>query len=318
MPNAADAARARFRQDVERLAGVVDARRLGIAVSGGADSMALLWLAHGAFPSHVAAATVDHGLRPEAADEAAMVARWCAAHGVPHATLRPAVPIAGNLQSEARAARYALLDGWATAQGIDWIMTAHHADDQLETLLMRLNRGSGVAGLAGVRARNGRVLRPLLGWRKAELLAIATAQGLPVAHDPSNADPRFDRVAMRQALQHASWLDVPAAARSAAALAEAEEALAWTARHLADRITPSGDAWHLDMDGLPRELARRLFLAALAEADPALRPRGDAVDVVIAAATTGGKASIGDWLVMGGRPWRLYAAPPRRTTLRPD
>jgi len=280
--------------------------------------MALLWLAHGAFPGHVAAATVDHGLRPEAADEAAMVARWCAAQGVPHATLRPAVPIAGNIQSEARAARYALLGQWASAQGIDWIMTAHHADDQLETLMMRLNRGAGVAGLAGVRARNGHVLRPLLGWRKAELLAIATAQELPVAHDPSNADTRFDRVAMRQALEHASWLDVPAAARSAAALAEAEEALAWAAHHLADRITRSGDVWHLDMDGLPRELARRLFLAALAEADPALRPRGDAVDAAIAAATTGGKVSIGDWLVMGGRPWRLYAAPPRRTAVRPD
>ena len=145
---------ARFREAVERLSGRQADAQFGIAVSGGPDSMALLWLALNAFPGRVMAATVDHGLRPEAADEAAMVAAFCARHGVPHATLRPARPITGNIQSQARTARYALLDQWRMDNGVGWLMTAHHAGDQIETMLMRLNRGAGVGGLAGVRARN--------------------------------------------------------------------------------------------------------------------------------------------------------------------
>ena len=96
------------------------------------------------------AATVDHGLRPDAADEAAEVARVCAMLGVPHATLAVTVP-EGNVQNEARTARYAALAEWMARQGLAALLTAHHADDQAETLLLRLNRASGVAGLAGVR-----------------------------------------------------------------------------------------------------------------------------------------------------------------------
>jgi tRNA(Ile)-lysidine synthase len=143
-----------------------------VAVSGGPDSLALLLLAHAAMPGLVEAATVDHGLRSESADEAAFVAEICGKLGVPHATLKVTVG-AGNLQAEARAARYAALAGWMAERGLAALATAHHADDQAETLILRLNRGSGVAGLAGVRAR-GLVpgtrlplLRPLLGWRRA-------------------------------------------------------------------------------------------------------------------------------------------------------
>ncbi len=139
--------------------------RFGIAVSGGPDSMALLDLAVQAWPGRVAAATLDHGLRAESAAEAAMVARWCAQRRVPHATLAPETAVSGNIQDWARRQRYAQLEAWRAGAGLDWILTAHHADDQLETLLMRLNRGSGVGGLAGVRARAGRVLRWLQGRR---------------------------------------------------------------------------------------------------------------------------------------------------------
>lgn len=306
---------ARLIASVRALVGAdADWARLGIAVSGGPDSMALLALAVDAFPARVAAITVDHGMRAASADEAAMVANWCAGRGIDHAILTPAAPPVGNLQSWARTQRYALIDQWRAACGIDWIMTAHHADDQLETLLMRLNRGSGVAGLAGVRSRSGRVIRPLLGERKADLLAFAHARGLPYALDPSNADPRFDRAVLRAALADASWLDAAAAARSAAALAQAHEALEWTVDALAaSHVRASGAGWALDRTDLPREYLRRLVLVMLDRIDPTGGvPRGDTLDRAIAMAMTGRQASLGACLLRGGTPWTLVPAPARQ------
>ncbi|WP_260924487.1 tRNA lysidine(34) synthetase TilS [Novosphingobium sp. 9] len=209
--------------------------KLAVAISGGPDSTALLLLAHAALPGRVEAATVDHGLRAASADEAADVAALCERLGVPHRTLRVTVA-PGNVQSEARAARYAALADWIEDRRLAVLTTAHHADDQAETLLMRLNRASGVAGLAGTRAqgvvpgtKDLGLLRPLLGWRRADLAQVVTAAGVAAAQDPSNADPRFDRVRMRQALKDADWLDITAVAQSAAHLAEADEALEWMA-----------------------------------------------------------------------------------------
>lgn len=191
----------------------------------------MLLLAHAAFPGEIEAATVDHRLRPDSAGEAALVARLCAERGIPHAVLAVTVP-PGNVQDQARHARYAALEAWMEARRLCALLTAHHMDDQAETLLMRLNRGSGVRGLAGVRARTrvpgGRhlLLRPLLGWRRGELAQVVLASGVRAADDPSNHDPRFDRVRVRQALAEAPWLDVAGLARSAALLAAAEEAVA--------------------------------------------------------------------------------------------
>jgi tRNA(Ile)-lysidine synthase len=311
----AETLRADFRSETLRLTGGNPTVRYGVAVSGGPDSMALLALAASALAGRVEAVTVDHGLRPESGEEAAMVARWCGDAGVPHETLTPDAPVAGNVQAWARAMRYRVMEAWRAARGIDWIMTAHHADDQAETLLMRLNRGSGVAGLAGVRARSGRVVRPLLGQRKAALLAFARAQGLPFVDDPSNRDPRFDRAAMRQSLQGSGWIDAPALARSAAALAEAEEAIGWSVAALADAHVrqAEGGGWGLDRTDLPREYLRRLVLHMLALAEPeGAPPRGEALDHAVAQALAGGKASLGRWLLEGGPTWHLRAAPPRR------
>ena len=285
--------------------------RFGVAVSGGPDSMALLYLAARAFPGRVAAVTVDHGLRAESAGEATMVARWCAGQGIAHATLAPDAPVTGNVQAWARAMRYRLIEQWRVRQGLDWIMTAHHADDQLETLLMRLNRGSGVGGLAGVRAQSGRVIRPLLGERKAVLQALADAQGLPHAQDPSNIDLRFDRVYLRRALADAPWLDAEAASRSAAALAEAEAAIAWSVAQLAEaHVQAEGEGWRLERADLPREYLRRLVLHMLMLAG-APSPRGDSLDHAMAQAAAGRQGSLGDWLLRGGESWTLYPAPAR-------
>lgn len=184
-------------------------------------------LAHTTLPGRVEAATVDHGLRPESAAEAAAVGAVCASLEVPHRTLRVKVA-AGNLQAEARAARYAALGQWLGERRLEALATAHHAEDQAETLLMRLNRGSGLSGLAGVRAvtnvpgADHRLVRPLLTWSKAELEAVALAAELQPSFDPSNEDTSFDRVRLRKVITQFDRLDPVAFARSAEFIADAD------------------------------------------------------------------------------------------------
>lgn len=285
----------------------------GVAVSGGPDSMALLDIASTIFPGRIWAATVDHGLRAASASEAAMVAQYCATWGIPHAILRPDEPAQGNVQAWARRVRYALLDRWRITNGIGWIMTAHHADDQLETMLMRLNRGAGVGGLAGIRGRSGAVLRPFLSMRRADLLAFAQARGLPYVDDPSNTDPRFDRAALRARLAEVDWINRQAAARSAVALGEAEEALDWAVETVAAAHLKLEDGIvRLTRTDVPAEIQRRLLQRMLLLADPgASPPRGDVMDRALVAARGGGKVSIGHWLLQGGPCWSLSHAPPR-------
>jgi tRNA(Ile)-lysidine synthase len=306
----------RFARAVAALIGDASAEaRFGIAVSGGPDSMALLHLAAQQFPGHIEAATVDHGLRDASADEAAMVAVWCADHGIVHATLRPAQPISGSVQAEARDARYALLEVWRRERGLDWLMTAHHADDQLETMVMRLNRSSGVAGLAGVRARREALLRPLLGIRRSELEAYVQAEGLPFVSDPSNSDDRFDRARLRKHLAHASWLDPVAAARSAAALADSEDAIEWMADQLyARHVVREGVNFVLTEIDFPRELLRRLLIRMIAACAPDVPiPRGERIDQAIIQLSCAKRVSIGACVATGGSRWSVRRAPPRRT-----
>jgi tRNA(Ile)-lysidine synthase len=303
----------RCRTDLEALVGDASGR-LGVAVSGGPDSLALLLLAKESFPGRVEAATVDHGLRPESADEAAFVASLCARLLVPHALLRPTVPITGNLQSSARRARYALLEQWRQDRSLDWVLTAHHADDQAETLLMRLNRGAGVAGLGGVRGANARVLRPLLGWRRSELAEIVAEAGIEAVVDPSNAEERFDRVRIRRQMSEVEWIDPAALVRSAQALAEADQALDWTTNKLADeRILGAGPELELDPSGLPSELRRRLVLRILRRIEPDAAPRGDELSRLLATLEKGGTATLAEVKAVGGVIWRFQSAPPRRS-----
>ncbi len=305
----------RFRADLAALAGPAPAA-FGVAVSGGPDSLALLLLAAAAFPGQIEAATVDHRLRPESAAEAAFVGELCAARGIAHATLTGA-PVAGNLQSGARALRYDLLGQWVRDRGLAFLLTAHHRDDQAETLVMRLQRGAGLAGLAGIRPRVAigglSVLRPLLGWRRAELAEIVAEAGLMPVEDPSNADDRYDRARLRKRLAETDWLDPPALARSAAALAEAEQALDWTVEQLiAERTGSVPGGLSFDATGLPAELRRRALLRLLALLVPADPPRGDAVQRLLAALEAGETATLAGVRCEGGPVWRLSPAPPRR------
>ncbi len=187
-----------------------DARKILLAVSGGPDSVALMLLAAEWALSRPGApalevATVDHGLRPNSAAEAAEVASLARELGLPHETLvwRGAKP-ASRIQEIARAARYELLFAHASRIGADVVATAHHADDQAETILFRLLRGSGPAGLAGMapsRERFGLIhSRPLLQCSKNELVAFCKAEGRRFVTDPSNQDPAFARARMRALL----------------------------------------------------------------------------------------------------------------------
>jgi tRNA(Ile)-lysidine synthase len=312
----ADEQVARFREDLENLAGA--APSLALAVSGGPDSLALLLLAAAALPGRIAAATVDHGLRPEAAAEAALVANHCADLRVPHETLVVVVASDGEgLQAAARDTRYAALAGWMAARGVPVLLTGHHLDDQAETLLMRLVRGSGVAGLAGIRASAplpgcGTVHRPLLGWRRAELAGIVSEAGLEAVSDPSNDDQRFARTQIRRHLAQSPWLDSSALARSAAALSDAEEALQRFAEDLASaRISRHGTQVTLDAAGIPAEIARRLLLRCLRLVAPEAAPRGDQLTSLLGSLARGARQRLQASSAAAARLYRFVPAAPR-------
>jgi tRNA(Ile)-lysidine synthase len=181
---------------------------VAVAVSGGPDSVALLLLTDrwarergGA----VVALTVDHGLRPDSAAEAAQVAAWAQAWAIEHAILpwTGAKPLSG-IQAAARQARYALLAEACAARGILHLAVAHHADDQAETILFRRERGSGPAGLAGMAASRSlggaRMIRPLLGWPKSALIETCRHFDQAFVEDPSNRSDCFARAPLRRRL----------------------------------------------------------------------------------------------------------------------
>ena len=178
---------------------------LAVAVSGGADSLALCLLADGwarARDGHVTALTVDHGLRVEASAEAARVGDWLAARGIRHHILawRPPADLR-NVQAMARAARYRLLLDWCGVAGCLHLLTAHHREDQAETLLLRLARGSGLDGLAAMapcrETVSCRLLRPLLAVPRGRLTASLREVGQSWIEDPSNRDDTYARVRLR-------------------------------------------------------------------------------------------------------------------------
>ena len=313
----------RFCADLDAL--IEPRARIGIAVSGGPDSLALLLLAAAARPGLVEAATADHGLRPEGRAEAEMVARLCQGLGVPHEILTVdwLRPGEAGIQAKAREARYEVLGQWLRRRGLEALLTAHHLDDQVETFVMRLNRGAGVRGLAGMRpvsdlpTRDGgqRLLRPLLGWRRSELEAICATAGLEPAEDPSNREERFERVRIRRALAEADWLDAEAIARSAAHLACADEALDWAVMgEWERRVTHDGDRIRYQPSDAPAEIRRRIVATAVGllghEGEEQLR--GRELDRLLEELAAGRTATLRGVQCTGGAEWLFAQAPPRR------
>ncbi|MDX5595413.1 tRNA lysidine(34) synthetase TilS [Pseudovibrio sp. SPO723] len=232
-----------------------DLKAVAVGVSGGADSVALLvllseWAKRGDGKPAIAAITVDHGLRPEAATEAAGVALLCEQLGVSHKTLRwNGGGASGNLQAAAREARHGLLRNEALAQGCEAIVLAHHLEDQAETFLYRLARGSGVYGLGAMRPVRRDVMppvmRPLLEVSKERLKASLRLRGIAWFEDPTNMDLHYERVRFRQAQPMLAELGLTPQRLSETAhrLARASDALdVWVTRFFEDYCTvhPAG------------------------------------------------------------------------------
>ncbi len=239
-----------------------------MAISGGPDSMALMVLAarwRGALKRgpKLVAVTVDHGLRPEAAAEARAVKTLAGTLGVEHHTLRwrGAKPKTG-VPSAARDARYRLLINLARAHGTLYILTAHTRDDQAETVLMRMSRGSGLAGLSAMARRSQRdgmvLVRPFLDVPKSRLVATLEKAGIPFAVDPTNSNPAFTRPRLRalMPLLAREGCDAVNLVRLASRLGRANAALE-TVADAAERA-----AVHIDRKSLRSELDTVIFFTA--------------------------------------------------------
>lgn len=171
--------------------------RILVAVSGGADSLALLLAAADVAPERTGVASLDHGLRPEAREEVTRVGELALERGLAFHGAELGVAPGPGAEARARASRYAALERIARAHGYSAIATAHTADDQAETLLMRLGRGAALRGAAGIQPGRGTLIRPLLEVRRADTEALVRAAGLTPVQDPSNADPHLLRVRIR-------------------------------------------------------------------------------------------------------------------------
>ena len=286
--------------------------RLAVAVSGGGDSVALLHLLAEYCASRdvqLYAITVDHGLRASSAEEAQQVAKLAKSLSIPHETLRWADwDGSGNLQDQARRARYRMMTDWAQSKGISLLALGHTADDQAETVLMRLARSSGVDGLAAMQARrleNGvTLIRPLLGISRAELRDYLVQNNLSWSEDPSNFDTQYDRIKIRQAMDVLAPLGIttPVLTRVAEQMGQAREALDWYSFLTAREIVRVDDG-DIVIDlrrfrTLPNEIARRLLVRSVMWVSGAeYKPRRSAIEDLIKAARVRQPSTLGGCIV---------------------
>jgi tRNA(Ile)-lysidine synthase len=325
--------------------GLEDLRGLVLAISGGSDSTALLVLVarwaqalkkqRRRHPA-LLAVTVDHGLRPEAKREAAAVKTLARRLGVTHRTLRwRGTKPSNGLQEAARIARYRLLADAASRAGYQHILTAHTLDDQAETVLFRLARGSGLTGLAGMAYaaalpvaadRAVVVVRPLLGVAKTRLSATLLAAGIDHSEDPSNQDPRFARPRLRTLMPHLAregldaWGLARLAVRMRRAEATVEFAVAAARAALAPGAWAEGEPIELpspQFRELPAEVGLRLLGRAIAHTgDEGPVELGKLEDLYQAVRTARGalrRTLAGAVITLRGERLAVERAPPRRS-----
>ncbi|HEY1906059.1 MAG TPA: tRNA lysidine(34) synthetase TilS [Myxococcaceae bacterium] len=290
-----------------------------MAVSGGVDSLALLLSASEVAGGRLGVASLDHGLRPESADEVARVGELARSLGVPFHRESLGLQPGPGMEERARKARYAALDRIAREHGYAAIATAHTADDQAETLLMRLSRGAALRGAASIRADGPRILRPLLGVRRAQTEARVAAAGLQPVRDPSNADPGLFRSRVRHAVlpvlrEAAGPGVVERLARFARSAAEDEELLSALAAQALDRVRDGAGLDAVAVRALPWPIRARVLRTWLeAQGHPVSdRLLRDVADAIERGARTGlpGRAVLateGGWVRV---PPRDAARPP--------
>ena len=249
----------------------------------------------------------------------------CRTLGVPHSilTIDWAEKPATAVQEQARAERYRHLARWAKEERLSAVATGHHLDDQAETLMMRLVRGAGVQGLAGMRGvapipvpgSTVKLVRPLLGWRGSELERLCADAGVEALADPSNGDEKFERVRVRKAIADSPWLDPAGIARSARNLAAADAALRWAAEREWEARTTVSEAGISYRPDAPLEIRRRIVaraIATLSSEGPGGMIRGREIDQVMSALVNGGKGTLRGVLYEAGEEWRFSTAPPRK------
>ena len=262
--------------------------RILVAVSGGVDSLALLLSAAEVARERTGVASLDHGLRPGSAREVEGVGELARVRGLPfHSEALGLTPGPGS-EARARAARYAALHRIAEREGYAAVATAHTADDQAETLLMRLARGAALRGAAAIRAGGPRLLRPLLTVRRADTEALVAAAGLEPVRDPSNEDPGLFRTRIRHHVlpvlrQAAGTGVVERLARFARSAAEDEELLAGLAGEALARVRDGAGLDAVGVRAIPWPLRSRLLRAWLEEqghpvSDRLLRDVSAAID----------------------------------------
>ena len=278
--------------------GLADAESVGVAVSGGGDSTALLFLMQAwcAQSGHrLQAVSVDHRLRPEGREECMFVSRVADDLGISHEILSGEIGPSGNLQESARLLRYSLIGNWAASNNLNYVALAHTLDDQAETLLLNLARGSGVDGLSAmplILHRSGVIwIRPLLGVRRAELRNYLRVNGYSWKEDPTNTDARFDRVKARNLLKEISALGatVERLAATAGRMQDARVVLEAAAADAALRLAMTDDIgvthfkdafWSLPRDTRFRLAADAVRIAGRASYRPRIVPLGTALDSV--------------------------------------
>ena len=314
---------------------------IGLAVSGGGDSMAMLYLAHNwtrVWGVRLWVVTVDHGFRPEAVQEAAMVANECRTLGWPHTTLRWRWDHKGNKMDAARRARLEMIDRWRGT--LRHVLMAHTRDDLAETFVMRMARGSGVEGLSAMQAKrtlrhNGlksltasefegalpqqwetilggpgragsfQVVRPCMTMERAELRHYLRTLKGPWVEDPSNEDPAYDRVRIRQALPMLAdlGLDIATLADTAQRLARARDALRARAAQVWKEIGQERRMGHpcagdiqfdrAGFEGTERDTQLRLLAAALQfVATAEYRPRAAPLEALLDRLLGGGGGTL--------------------------
>ncbi len=278
-------------------------KKLAVAVSGGADSMALCLLLAKWCGNHQATLTaliVDHAIRAESAIEAGQVADWLRAKHITSVILHPSTPItAPALQEKARDARYAAFEAWCREQGVSYLCTAHHADDQLETVLMHLVRGSGLEGLAGIPPHTKRgslnILRPLLAIEKSALQDYLRTQNQPWIEDPTNHSDHFARNRMRNITStlKSEGLTPQRLTETTRILRQATTALEHHATQFLDAHFVRSPAGYGQMplsswQGIDSEAAFRAFRHIIAHVRPDTPfPRAEAMQPMVQALTQG-------------------------------
>lgn len=313
-----------------------DETTIALAVSGGGDSLALMllvarWVAEVGRRPAVVVYSVDHGLRPEAADEVNFVLAEAERLGFAGRGFRWEEPKpAAGVQAAARAARYGMMQGAMAEDGAGLLLTAHHLRDQAETVLMRLAHGSGPEGLRGMSemstVEGARVFRPLLGIHPDELAAVVAAAGLTPVTDPSNADDHYERVRWRKALPLLEDLGFTTERLGTLArrMGEISDAIAAVADDAEEGIvTTTADETRLELGGfraLPPAVAAQVLVRALLVHSTLRRAPSlvgvEAVRDALLQGETGGRTLHGCVLNVTGTAIIVRAEKPRRASLK--